>query len=60
MGLMLDVTLGIVLDSRLSFEEHLRLVSGKINKTIGLLRKLQCLIPRSSLLDIYKTCRNSS
>ena len=47
--------LGIILANRLSFEELLRLVFSKINRTIGLLRKLQCLIPRSPLLTIYKT-----
>ena len=47
--------LGIILDNRLSFEKHLRLVFNKINRTIGLLRKLQYLIPRSALLTIYKT-----
>ena len=36
--------LGITPDSRLSFEERLRLVFSKINRTIGLLPKLQCLI----------------
>ena len=38
----------IILDNRLSFEEYLRLVT---IVTIGLLRKLQCLIPRSALLS---------
>ena len=53
--------LGIILENCLTFEEHLRLVFSKINRTIGLLRKLQCLIPRYylllyiSLLTIYKT-----
>ena len=47
--------LGIIFVNRLSFEEHLRLVFSKINRTIGLLRKLQCLIRRSTLLTIYKT-----
>ena len=41
--------LGVVL------EEHLRLIFSKINRTIDLLRKLQCLNPRSALLTIYKT-----
>ena len=44
----------IILDNCLSFEEHLRLIFDKINRTIGLLRKLQCFIPRSALLTIYK------
>ena len=47
--------LGIILDNRLSLEEHLRLVFSKINRTIGLLRKLQCLNLRSALLTIYRT-----
>ena len=47
--------LGIILHNCLSFEEHLRLVFGKINRTIGLLRKRQCLIPRSAPLLLYKT-----
>ena len=46
--------LSIILDNLLSFEEHLRLVFSKMNRTIGLLRKLQCLIPRFALLTIYR------
>ena len=42
--------LGIVLDGRLSFEEHLKMV----NKTIGLLRKLNNILPGSALLTMYK------
>ena len=42
--------LGIVLDDRLSFEEHLKMV----NKTIGLLRKLNNILPGSALLTMYK------
>ena len=34
------------LDTRLSFEKHLEIVLCKINKTIGLIRKLQNLLPR--------------
>ena len=44
-----------MLDNRLPFEEHLRLVFSKINKAIGLLRKLQCLISRYARLTVYKT-----
>ena len=33
--------LGLTLDNRLPFDEHLTNVSNKISKTIGLLRKLQ-------------------
>ena len=46
--------LGIVLDDRLSFEEHLKMVLKKVNKTIGLLRKLNNILPGPALLTIYK------
>ena len=45
----------MILAIRLSFDEHQRLVLCEINKTIGLLCNLQCLIPTSALLTIYKT-----
>ena len=47
--------LGIILHNRLTFKEHLGLVFSKTNRTISLLRKLQCLISRSALLTIYRT-----
>ena len=46
--------LGLTLDDRLTFGEHLTNVSNKIRKTIGLLRKLQNILPRAALLTIYK------
>ena len=47
--------LGVVLDNRLSFEDHLKVILNKVNKTIGLLRKLHNILPRSALLIIYKS-----
>ena len=46
--------LDTILDSKLTFENHLNMVTTKINKTIGLLRKLQHLLPRTALITIYK------
>ena len=42
--------LGVVLDNRLSFEDHLKMILNKVNKTIGLLRKLRNILPRSHCL----------
>ena len=42
------------LDSKLNFSEHLKTIFQKINRTIGLLRKLQTLFPRALLITIYK------
>ena len=47
--------LGIVLDNDLYFEEHLKMILNKVNKTVGLLHKLHNILPRSALLTIYKS-----
>ena len=47
--------LGIILDESLSYEEHLKAISAKTNKTIYLLRKLQNLLPRPALITLYKS-----
>ena len=44
----------VVLDNRLSFEDHFKIILNKINETIGLLRKRHNILPRSALLTIYK------
>ena len=46
--------LGMQLDRKLNFEEHLSKVESKVNKTIGIIRKLQNVLPRSALITIYK------
>ena len=42
------------LDFKLNFQEHFENMLNKVNKTIGLLRKLQNTLHRPSLLTIYK------
>ena len=46
------------LDDKLNFGEHLMNIANEVcniaNKSIGLLRKLQKLLPRRSLFTIYK------
>ena len=42
------------LDSILDFKEHIKNVLNKVSKTIGFLRKLQKILPRPSLITIYK------
>ena len=42
------------LDARLTFEEHLKVITAKVNKTIGLLQKLQKILPRPALMTMYK------
>ena len=45
----------MLLDCKLNFEEHIKSIVNKINKTIGLLRKFQNFLPIKSLLTIYKS-----
>ena len=45
----------MVLDTRLDFKLHLKNVQNKVNKTIGLLRKLNNTLPRTSLITIFKS-----
>ena len=45
---------GMIFDSKLSFHEQLKSVLKKISKTVGLLRKFQGILPRTSLITIYK------
>ena len=44
--------LGMVLDVKLDFQEHLKNIYSKVNKTISLLRKLNNTLPRLPLLTI--------
>ena len=46
--------LGVILDFKLTFEDHLNNVLAKVNKAVGLLRKLRNLLPRATLITIYK------
>ena len=43
------------LDSKLSFKEDVQNVVNKVSKTLGLLRKLQNILPRPPLITIYKS-----
>ena len=36
------------------FDEHLEMVSLKISKILGLLRKIHNLLPRSAIITLYK------
>ena len=47
---------GVTLDIKLTFEAHLNDLLSKVNKIIGflLLCKLQNLLPRTTLITIYK------
>ena len=47
--------LGMHLVKKLNFDEHLSKVESKVNKTIGIIRKLQKVLPRPALLTIFRS-----
>ena len=47
--------LGMRLEKKLNFKEHLSKVESKVNKTIDIIRKLQNVLPRSALLTIHQS-----
>ena len=47
--------LGMILETKLDFSLHLKNVQNNVNKTIGLLQKLQDTLPRTSLITIFKS-----
>ena len=46
--------LGLTLDVKLNFVEHIKNITQKFSRTMDLLRRFQPILPRSSLLTIYK------
>ena len=46
--------LSILMNSKLTFEEHYKAILNKTNRTIGLLHKLQSFLPRTALITICK------
>ena len=46
--------LGMFLDSKLDFKEHIQNVFNKVGKTMGFLRKLQKLLPRPLLRPLLQ------
>ena len=47
--------LGMILDTKLDFQEHLKDKLSKISKTIGLLRKLQKILTSTPLFTIHQS-----
>ena len=47
--------LGVVLDSKLTFHDHLDIVFAKVRKTIAFLRKINSMLPRAAVVTIFRT-----
>ena len=47
--------LSMFLDNKSNLGRHLKYITNKVNKSVGLLRKLQMILSRRSLVTIYKS-----
>ena len=47
--------LGLILDEKLNFKQHIESPIVKINKGVAVIKKLRYSLPRKSLITIYKT-----
>ena len=45
---------GLYIDEKLNFSNHIKEIISKVNKGIGIIRKLKYILPRNALLTIYK------
>ena len=45
--------LGVTIDSRLNFDDHINLLCGKISRSIGVLSKLRGVLPFKALQNLY-------
>ena len=50
----LQKLLGLLLDPKFSFDEHIQCILNKTRKIIGLIRNIQPIIPKEALLTTYK------
>ena len=46
--------LGLILDEKLNFTQHIVNAISKVNKGISIIKKLRYSLPRKSLITIYK------
>ena len=47
--------LGVLIDDNLSWKHHINYISTKISKGIGIIARLRHLVPRTTLLNIYRS-----
>ena len=45
--------LGVTIDSRLNFDDHINLLCGKISRSVGVLSKLRHVLPLKALQNLY-------
>ena len=47
--------LGVIIDNRINFYEHIKALECKIARSVGILTKLKTILPKQNLLQLYHT-----
>ena len=45
--------LGVMIDSKLNFQNHIKIIESKLSRGIGILYRLKAVLPREALCKIY-------
>ena len=51
--------LGLIIDNRINFYEHIKVLECKIARSVGILTKLKTILPNQNLLQLYYTLVHS-
>ena len=51
--------LGIIIDNRINFYEHIKVLECKIARSVGILTKLKTILSKQNLLQLYYTLVHS-
>ena len=51
--------LGVIIDNRINFYEHIKVLECKIARSVGILTKLKTILPKQNLLQLYYTLVHS-
>ena len=47
--------LGIIIDEKLNFKTHIDMITNKISRVVGIMKKLKNFLPKSALIHIYNS-----
>ena len=49
--------LGVIIDSKLSFDPHIKYIESKLTRANGIISRLKSILPKDALLKLYALCQ---